>query len=62
MCDSDWSAADCPREPISRESQVYPKRESGFVGRSTGTLESDRESQTGDLNMIFGEMKTAVLV
>jgi len=58
MCDPDWSAADCPREQICRESQVYPKMD--LCGTIDG--ESDRESQTGRLNMIFGEMKTAVLV
>ena len=46
MCDSDWSAADCPPEQICRESQVYPKRESGFVRRSTGDPEvRSRESE-----------------
>ena len=55
MRGSDWSAADCSREPICRESQVYPKRD--LCGTIDG--ESDRKSQTGGLNMIFGEMKTA---
>ena len=58
MCDSDWSAADCPREQICRESQVYPKRDL----RRGPWSQIARVRVRGGLNMIFGEMKTAVLV